>query len=166
MGGARGRRLERPGLATLAVTTNDAPGRAAGGDGAGARAPNSGADPADRRRARRARTAVPHPVLVHNDLNSSNIQQLEDGRPALLDFERSFAGHPDYDRVKLDWLLAQGCDDCARAFGTVSGDVQQLVELYRMVYAVDMAAYLVLHATNDADRALLDQLLRRLHEGM
>jgi Ser/Thr protein kinase RdoA (MazF antagonist) len=110
------------------------------------------------------RVEAQHPVLLHNDLNPSNILQRPDGAPVLIDFERSLAGHALYEQVKLDWLLSSGCDECARRFAAGAGQPSALLEIYRLVYAIDMSVYLSEHGVTDADRVLLARLLGRVRE--
>jgi Ser/Thr protein kinase RdoA (MazF antagonist) len=101
--------------------------------------------------------AAGRPALVHNDLNRSNVLQLDDGRPAVIDFERSFAGHGRYELVKLDWLV-QECETCAGLFCAANDQTDVILPLYRLVYAVDMAVYLA-QTGNPEDRPLLASLL-------
>lgn len=106
--------------------------------------------------------AASKPALVHNDLNRSNVLQLENGRPAIIDFERSFAGHGRYELVKLDWLVNE-CETCAGFFGVTPKHDDVVLQVYRLIYAVDMAVYLA-GTGNPDDRPKLTSLLRLIND--
>ncbi len=102
--------------------------------------------------------------LVHGDLNVSNLLVADDGAVGLIDFERARAGHWVYDTVKLFSETFDGCPDCIRAFMDGHGcDVEAIradALVYRLVYSVDMAAYLLGELHHPEDHQLLARLLR------
>jgi Ser/Thr protein kinase RdoA (MazF antagonist) len=111
------------------------------------------------------------PNLVHADLNVSNLLVDDDGAVGLIDFERARGGHWVYDTVKLFSETFAGCPECIRAFADGYGiDVDTIrddARVYRLVYSVDMAAYLLGELHGPEDHALLARLLafiRRPHD--
>lgn len=111
---------------------------------------------------------VSAPSILHCDLNASNILVSNKGTPCLLDFERSIQGHWIYDTVKLFWNTFEDCTKCTDAFGVGYGfDVHEsefleISHLYRLIYCVDMGAYLVKHLNTPPNRKLMKRLLNHI----
>jgi Ser/Thr protein kinase RdoA (MazF antagonist) len=102
------------------------------------------------------------PRLVHGDLNASNILVDANKKVVLIDFERALIGHSIYDFAKL-WLQALNKDTSVieQFLHASAGDKEfnmQAFALYRQLYAVDMAVYLLDHQNSDVDRQLLAEL--------
>lgn len=105
------------------------------------------------------------PSLLHRDLNPDNILVDGRGEVALIDFEVAMTGHWAWDLISFMQKTARGCEGCLQAVAAGYGfdledeRLSRDLKVYRLVYCLDMAAYLAMASRSEEDVDLLEELL-------